>query len=253
MATKNLFDLTGRVAAVIGAAGHLCSTLATALAEQGATVVALDVKDAIEVRPELAGRIAGSLACDVTSKDDLTRARDWIIGKFGHVDILLNGAGTNAPLPFLEISGDEIDRVLGVNIKAVIFACQVFGEPMLEQARGSIINFASASSGPPLSKAFVYSIAKSGVVSLTQNLGREWATQGVRVNALRPGFFPTQWSMDHFIDAERKRRILEHTPMQRFGQPDELVGATIYLASDASAFVTGSVVAVDGGFTAMTI
>jgi NAD(P)-dependent dehydrogenase (short-subunit alcohol dehydrogenase family) len=99
----------------------------------------------------------------------------------------------------------------------------------------------------------VYSIAKSGVVSLTQNLGREWATKGVRVNALRPGFFPTQWSMDHFIDADRKRRIFEHTPMQRFGTPEELVGATIYLASDASNFVTGSVVAVDGGFTAMTI
>lgn len=253
MATPNLFDLTGRVATVIGAAGHLCSTLATALADQGATVVALDVKDAIEVRPELAGRIAASRACDVTSKDELTQARDWILGQFGRVDILLNGAGTNAPIPFLEISGDEIDRVLGVNIKSVIFSCQVFGEPMLAQGRGSIINFASASSGPPLSRAFVYSIAKSGVVSLTQNLGREWATQGVRVNALRPGFFPTQWSMDHFIDADRKRRILEHTPMQRFGQPDELVGATIYLASDASAFVTGSVVAVDGGFTAMTI
>ena len=253
MTSAGMFDLTGRVAAVIGAAGHLCSTLSTALAEHGATVVALDVNDAIEARPELAGRIAGSLTCDVISKDDLTRAREWILERFGRVDILLNGAGTNAPSPFLDISGEEIDGILDVNIKSVIFSCQVFGETMLAQGCGSIINFASASSGPPLSKAFVYSIAKSGVVSLTQNLGREWATKGVRVNALRPGFFPTRWSMDHFIDDDRKRRIMEHTPMQRFGAPEELVGATVYLASDASTFVTGSVVAVDGGFTAMTI
>jgi NAD(P)-dependent dehydrogenase (short-subunit alcohol dehydrogenase family) len=253
VSSTGLFDLNGRVAVVIGAGGYLCSTLSAALADHGARVVALDMKDPLEAHPELAGKVAGSLACDVTSKDELVRVREWVLGKFGRVDILLNGAGTNAPLPFLDISGDEIDRVLGVNIKAVIFSCQVFGESMLAQGRGSIINFASASSGPPLSKAFVYSIAKSGVVSLTQNLGREWATKGVRVNALRPGFFPTQWSMDHFIDAERKRRILEHTPMNRFGTPDELIGATIYLASDASQFVTGSVVAVDGGFTAMTI
>lgn len=253
MSSTGLFDLTGKVAAVIGGAGHLCSTLSTALAEHGATVVALDVNDPIGARPELGGRIAGSRACDVTSKDDLIRTREWMLERFGRVDILLNGAGTNAPSPFLDISGEEIDQILGVNIKSVIFSCQIFGETMLAQGRGSIINFASASSGPPLSKAFVYSIAKSGVVSLTQNLGREWATKGVRVNALRPGFFPTQWSMDHFIDDDRKRRIMEHTPMQRFGVPEELVGATVYLASDASAFVTGSVVAVDGGFTAMTI
>ena len=104
-----------------------------------------------------------------------------------------------------------------------------------------------------MSKAFIYSAAKSGVVSITQNLAREWATSNVRVNALRPGFFPTEWSMNHFIDDARKAKILGHTPMARFGQPEELVGAVLWLSSDAASFVTGSVVAIDGGFTAMTI
>ena len=111
----------------------------------------------------------------------------------------------------------------------------------------------SASAGPPLSKAFTYSVAKAGIRSLTQNLGREWGTAGVRVNALRPGFFPTQWSREHFIDADREAAILGHTPMARYGEPEELTGAALWLASDASKFVTGTEVTVDGGFTCMTI
>ena len=124
---------------------------------------------------------------------------------------------------------------------------------MVKQKRGSIINFTSVSAGPPLSKAFVYSAAKAGVANLTQNLAREWAPYNVRVNALKPGFFPTEWSMKHFIDEKRKSRILAHTPMGQFGKPEELIGAALWLASDAASFVTGSIVTVDGGFTAMTI
>jgi NAD(P)-dependent dehydrogenase (short-subunit alcohol dehydrogenase family) len=124
---------------------------------------------------------------------------------------------------------------------------------MVRQGSGSIVNFASASSGPPLSRAFIYSMAKAGVVNLTQNLAREWAAAGVRVNALRPGFFPTEWSMRNFIDEDRKAKILGHTPMGRFGQPQELEGAVLWLASDAASFVTGAVIPIDGGFTAMTI
>jgi NAD(P)-dependent dehydrogenase (short-subunit alcohol dehydrogenase family) len=251
--TSASFDLTGRVAVVVGGAGHLCSTLSAALADHGATVVALDTHEETAVRPELRQQLAAYLQCDARSKADLTRCRDSVVDQFGAVDILLNGAGTNAPTPFLEISADEIDRILGVNLVALVYSCQVFGETMIAQRRGSIINFASASSGPPLSKAFMYSAAKAGVVSLTQNLAREWATLGVRVNALRPGFFPTRWSMEHFIDADRQRRIFDHTPMRRFGEPEELVGAVVWLASDAASFVTGSVLSVDGGFTAMTI
>ena len=131
--------------------------------------------------------------------------------------------------------------------------CQVFGEEMLKNRNGSIINISSASAGPPLSKAFAYSVAKSGIKNLSQNLAREWAKRGVRVNCIRPGFFPTEWNKKNFLDKKRIKRIFDHTPMNRFGNPDELIGATLWLSSDASSFVTGSEVTVDGGFSCMTI
>ena len=118
---------------------------------------------------------------------------------------------------------------------------------------GSIINISSASADPALSKAFAYSAAKAGIKNLTQNLGREWGKSGVRVNAIRPGFFPTEWNRKNFITPDREKAILNHTPMGRFGNTEELIGAAIYLASSASSFVTGSELVVDGGFSAMTI
>ena len=167
--------------------------------------------------------------------------------------MLINGAGINAPTPFMEITEEEWDYILGVQLKGTMFGCQVIGGQMLKQGGGSIINISSASAGPPLSKAFTYSVAKAGIKNLTQNLAREWATKEVRVNALRPGFFPTKWSKENFITPERKQAILGHTPMARYGKPKELVGAVLWLASDAASFVTGAEITVDGGFSAMTI
>ena len=246
------FNLQDKVAVVIGGAGHLCSTLAGAMEQQGMRVAVLDPLPRAKVPAE---RRVGELylQCDATSKPQLLRCRGQVLRRFGKVDVLLNGAGTNAPTPFFKISAGEIRRILDVHVTGLIHSCQVFGETMVKQRGGSIINFASVSAGPPLSKAFVYSAAKSGVVSLTQNLAREWAPYRVRVNALKPGFFPTEWSMKHFIDQRRKADILRHTPAQRFGRPEELVGAALWLASDSASFVTGSIVTVDGGFTAMTI
>ena len=134
-----------------------------------------------------------------------------------------------------------------------MFACQIFGKLMIKNKKGSIINISSASSGPPLSKAFIYSAAKSGIKNLTQNLAREFAQYNVRVNAIRPGFFPTEWSKKNFIDKKREKSILNHTPMKRYGLPKELVGAILWLSSDSSSFVTGAEIPVDGGFTSMTI
>jgi NAD(P)-dependent dehydrogenase (short-subunit alcohol dehydrogenase family) len=245
------FNLQGKVAVVIGGAGYLCSAVATAMRASGMHVITLDTASA--PADQAARGDVAHLPCDTTSKADLIRCRDHILTRYRRIDVLLNGAGTNAPTPFFEITPDEYSTIFGVHVLGTLLSCQVFGETMVAQRRGSIINFASVSMGPPLSKAFVYSMAKASVANLTQNLAREWAPYQVRVNALRPGFFPTAWSMQHFIDDERQRNILAHTPMGRFGQPEELIGAVLWLASDAASFVTGSIITVDGGFTAMTI
>ncbi len=244
------FNLKDKVAVVVGGAGFLCSAIAQAMAESGMRVVIVDIKASALDKSKVA---VTDMTCDVTKKADLQRCHDEILKKHGRVDVLLNGAGVNAPTPFFDITEEEVHRIFDSHVTATLLACQVFGKTMLKQRSGSIVNFASASSGPPLSKAFVYSVAKAGISSITQNLGREWATQGVRVNALRPGFFPTEWSMKNFIDKDREAKILGHTPMGRYGKPEELVGAVLWLVSDAASFVTGSIVAVDGGFTAMTI
>jgi NAD(P)-dependent dehydrogenase (short-subunit alcohol dehydrogenase family) len=195
--------------------------------------------------------IAGQV--DVARKEDHVRALDAAVKAFGQVDILVNGAGINGPTPFFDITLEEWNSILASQITGTFLGCQVFGGYMVGRGKGSIINISSASAGPPLSKAFTYSVAKAGIVNLTQNLGREWGTKGVRVNALRPGFFPTEWNRKNFITPERQAAILGHTPMARFGEPHELVGATLWLASDAARFVTGAEIAVDGGFSAMTI
>ena len=248
MTLEDRFHLNGKVAVLAGGRGHLGSALAQAMCEAGMRVVVLDATP--EPSPV---KGVESLACDVTSKPALLKCRDAVLARHGRVDVLLNAAGTNAPTPVLDVSEEEFERIMRVNLLGTLYGCQVFGESMIAQRGGSIINFASVSLGPPLSKAFVYSAAKAGVYNLTQNLAREWAPHQVRVNALRPGFFPTEWSMTHFIDEARQADILRHTPMGRFGRPEELVGAVLWLASDAAGFVTGSLVTVDGGFTAMTI
>ena len=124
---------------------------------------------------------------------------------------------------------------------------------MIKNKYGSIINISSVSSGPPLSKAFTYSVSKAGIKNLTQNLGREWGNKGVRVNAIKPGFFPTKWNKKNFLNKKRINQIMSHTPMVRFGETKELIGVIIWLASDASSFVTGTEIAIDGGFSSMTI
>ena len=252
-----LFNLDGKVAVVIGAGGHLCSEMAKGFANAGCAVILLDanISGAENVASKIRddGGRAIALKIDVGQKQDFERSLKKILNEFDRVDVLINGAGINAPTPFLEIREEEWDHILSVNLKGTLFGCQVFGRQMLEQGSGSIINISSASAGPPLSKAFTYSVSKAGISNLTQNLAREWATQGVRVNALRPGFFPTDWNKEHFITPEREQAILGHTPMARYGKPNELVGAVLWLGSDAASFVTGTEITVDGGFSAMTI
>jgi len=252
-----LFKLKNKIAVVIGGGGHLCSEMAYALARVGVAIAILDknaahIKKVVGKIKALGGKAVGHL-CDATDKSSHEEALKEILKKFKKVDILINGAGINAPTPFFDIALEEWHAILDSHITATFLGCQVFGQYMVERKNGSIINISSASSGPPLSKAFTYSVAKSGVKNLTQNLAREWAAYNVRVNALRPGFFPTEWSMKNFIDKKREAAILGHTPMRRYGQPKELVGAVLWLCSDAASFVTGAEIAVDGGFSCMTI
>jgi NAD(P)-dependent dehydrogenase (short-subunit alcohol dehydrogenase family) len=252
-----LFGLQGKAAALTGAGGYLVSEMGSALAKAGVKVGLLDIdlgsaeKVAAKIRGE--GGEAIALKVDVTVKADLKRALDEILKRYGDVDILVNGAGINAPTPFLEITLEEWNRILEVQLTGTMLGCQVYGAYMIQQKKGSIVNISSASAGPPLSKAFAYSVAKAGVMNLTQNLAREWAPAGVRVNALRPGFFPTEWSKKNFLTPDRVRAILGHTPMNRFGEPRELVGAVLWLCSEAASFVTGAEITVDGGFSTMTI
>jgi NAD(P)-dependent dehydrogenase (short-subunit alcohol dehydrogenase family) len=231
--------------------------MARALARVGARVALLDLDLAGAERVargiEAEGHEALAIRLDVRSDADLRDALERVLARYGTLHCVLNGAGVNAPTPFLQITREEWDRIIAVQLTGTMLSCQVFGGYLVEQGRGAIVNISSASSGPPLSRAFTYSVAKAGVKNLTQNLAREWAPYGVRVNALRPGFFPTEWSMKNFITPEREAAILAHTPMRRYGRPEELVGAVIWLFSDAASFVTGAEIAVDGGFTAMTI
>ena len=254
---SDLFALQGKTALMIGAGGHLVSALAKGAARSGMQVVCADANtDAAQnVADEItqAGGRAVACSCDITSSASLQAALEFALKKFDALDCVLNGANLNAPTPFLEITEQEWNQILQVQLTGVMLSCQVFGKYLLSRGQGSIVNISSASAGPPLSKAFAYSVAKAGVKNLTQSLAREWGTKGVRVNALRPGFFPTEWSMKHFIDPKREAAIHGHTAMQRYGQPEELIGAVLWLFSDAASFVTGAEIAVDGGFSAMTI
>ena len=253
-----LFKLKGKTAVVIGAGGHLCSEMARGFARAGCAVAVLDIKldkaKAVEddLRAMNFDRVM-SIAIDVAKKEEHINALVKILAKFSKIEIVVNGAGINGPTPFLELGLAEWHAILDSQITGTFLGCQIFGGYMVEKGSGSIINISSASAGPPLSKAFTYSVAKAGIKNLTQNLGREWGTKGVRVNALRPGFFPTEWNRKNFISLEREKAILEHTPMARYGMPNELIGAILWLASDASSFVTGAEIAVDGGFSCMTI
>ncbi|MFC5405778.1 SDR family oxidoreductase [Cohnella soli] len=254
----NLFDLTGKTAVVIGGSSTLGGALAEALAAYG-TQVALTGRAASNAEPvkqriEQAGGEARTFAVEATSAEDLKQLLQDVVDWTGGVDILLNCPGVNSATPFFDITEEEWDRIMNVNAKSVMLACQTFGEYMVSRgAGGSIINLSSVSSGPPLSRVFAYSASKAAVNSMTQFLAREFAPARVRVNAIIPGFFPAVQNRS-ILSPERTASILGHTPLGRFGEPSELQGAVVYLASDrASGFVTGSLLRVDGGFGAMTI
>ncbi|GIX04197.1 MAG: D-mannonate oxidoreductase [Planctomycetaceae bacterium] len=268
---NSLFDLRDEVAVVIGGTGVLGGAMAEALAVHGAKVaiVGRNVEaghQRVQRLRELGGE-ADFFAADALQRESLEQAQESIEQRWGAVSVLVNAAGGNKPaatLPpgadFCRLPLEAWHQVFDLNlIGGVLLPCQVFGEAMCRQQRGSIINIASLAGIKPLSRVVAYAAAKSAVLNLTQFLAREWAERGVRVNALSPGFFPAEQNRSLLYQpdgsyTERGRQIIEHTPLRRFGEPHELAGAVVWLASPrASSFVTGQNIVIDGGFTVVTI
>ena len=254
---QSLFGLDGQVAVVIGGTGVLCGAMAQGLAQAGATVVVAGrdpMKGANRVGEiESHGGKATFLPVDVMDRGSIESLLADVLNRYGRVDMLVNGAGVNSASAYLDAKDEDWDRVITSNLKAVHWGCQIFGKLMAEGEGGAILNVASVSAHLPLSRVFAYSASKAAVVNLTQNVAREFAPHGIRVNALSPGFFPAEQNRK-ILDPARVEKILAGTPMARFGEPDELVGATILLLSrKAGRFITGATYYVDGGFTAMRL
>ena len=250
---EDLFGLTGQVAVVVGGAGELGAALGMGLARAGAHVVVADLteegcrKRVGEI--ETAGGRATAVTVDVTSRESLETLAAEALEITGKVEILVNCAGINAGNPFLEVDPDMWDKIMAINLKGMFESCQVFIAHMLTRGGGSILNIGSVTSHLPLSKVYAYGASKAGVINLTKNIAQEFAAQGIRANAICPGFFPAEQNRK-LLDEDRVQSIMKGTPMHRYGEPHELVpAALLLLSSKAGSYLTGAALNVDGGFT----
>lgn len=247
-------ELNGKLAVVIGGTSGIGLAIAKGMAEAGADVVPTsrrpDLVDAAAKEIEARGKRSIRVSSDVSDRDSLQRVLDESLKVFGKVDILVNSAGRTKRAPTLDFSEEDWNSILDTNLTGTLRASQVFGRHMLEREYGSIINIASLSTFVALYEVAAYSASKAAVASLTKSLAIEWSQRGVRVNAIAPGVFRTPLNEKLLDETERGREFLIRTPMKRFGNVDELAGAAIFLASDAASFVSGEVLAVDGGFLA---
>jgi NAD(P)-dependent dehydrogenase (short-subunit alcohol dehydrogenase family) len=247
-------DLTDRTAVVIGATSGIGKAIALGLADAGADVVPtgrrakLTKEVAREVKAR--GRRSLALAADVSDADSLQALADATLEEFGKVDILVNAAGRTVRRPTLEVSDAEWNEIMDTNLTGMLRACRVFGYYMIERRYGRIINIGSLTSVVALYEVAAYGASKAGVAALTKSLAVEWAPHNVCVNAILPGVFRTALNEGLLDGTDRGRELLMRTPMRRFGQPEELAGAAVFLASEAAGFVTGHLLAVDGGFLA---
>ena len=250
----NALELTDRVAVVIGATSGIGRTLAIGLARYGADVVPTgrraDAVCAVCREIESAGRRTLCHIADVTSRKSIEELRARVMDRFGRVDILVNAAGMTFRKPTAEVEECEWLSLFDTNLTGALRACQTFHAPLKESGRGRVVNIASLGSFLAFNEVAAYCAAKSGLLSLTRSLACEWAQDGISVNAIAPGVFPTELNEDLVSGTARGREMLMRTPMRRFGRPEELVGAAVLLASEAASFLTGQCITVDGGYLA---
>lgn len=248
-----IFDLTGKCAVVVGGTSGIGKAISMGLAVAGADVVASsrtkDLVDDTADALELLGRKTLRVVSDVTDRGSLQELHDAVLACFGRVDILVNSAGITRRVPTLDLPEELWQSIMNVNLNGTLRACQIFGKSMLEQRYGRIINIASLSTFVAFRDVAAYGASKAAVGALTRSLAIEWAQQGVCVNAIAPGIFPTDLNRE-LLDSPRGHELLRRTPMNRFGCVEELVGAAVFLASDESAYTTGQIIAVDGGYLA---